>query len=65
VTFNSIDVSCLLAKIDKLSTEMTALKQGMNIQASASADRGGAVRGTWVKLQFHGHCRATIGTLKG
>lgn len=38
VSFNSIDVSCLLARIEKLSADITALKQGMNVQVKVSTD---------------------------
>jgi hypothetical protein len=36
VSFNSIDVSCLLAKIEKLSADVAIMKQGMTMQVKVS-----------------------------
>lgn len=38
VSLNSIDVSCLLSKIERLSMDITAMKQGMNAQVKVSTD---------------------------
>ena len=36
VSFNSIDVSCLLARIEKLSADVSIMKQGMSMQVKVS-----------------------------
>lgn len=38
VTFSTLDVSCLLGRIEHLSTEISAMKQAMSVQVSACED---------------------------
>lgn len=38
VTFNSLDVSCLLGKIERLSTDMTSMKHAMCMQTNVCED---------------------------
>lgn len=38
VTFNSLDISCLLGKIERLSTDISAMKRAMSTQTNISED---------------------------
>lgn len=45
VTFNSLDVSCLLGKIDRLGVDLSTMKQALSAQTDVCEDLRGVVAG--------------------